>query len=230
VRRWGPTVVVVALLAATAVAFATTERQKLEKTPFAVVRVDEELSPVCRCDTDTATIALRVRRTHDLTVAILDADDHPVRTLARDRTVHGPVVFAWNGRDSHGRRVGDGSYRARVTLDDGRDFVLPPPPINVDSVAPRASLVSYRPRVLRRRAKPRVLIGYRVTEPAHVLLYVNGRRELFGGAKALRSKVEWFARRNGRRLRRGRYRLRLAAVDLAGNVGPRSSAFVIRVR
>ena len=63
-----------------------------------------------------------------------------------------------------------------------------------------------------------------------VLLYVNGRRELVGGAKALRSTVQWFARRSHRRLRRGRYRLQLAAVDLAGNVGPRSRPFVLRIR
>jgi hypothetical protein len=229
VRRWGPAVVVVALLAATAVAFATTERQKLEKTPFAVIRVDDELSPVCRCDTDTATIVLRVRRTHLLTVAILGPNDRAVRTLARDREAHGIVVFVWNGRDARGRSAHDGEYRPQVTLDNGQVKTLPVV-IQVDSAAPSTALVSYRPRVLRRRAKPRVVIGYRVNEPAHVLLYVNGRRELVGGAKALRSQVEWFARRNGRRLRRGRYRLQLAAVDLAGNVGLRSRPFVVRVR
>jgi hypothetical protein len=229
VRRWAPTVVVVLLLGATAIAFATTERQKLEKTPFAVLRVDEELSPVCGCDTDTATVELRLRRRHVVTVAIVAANDHVVRTLARERVVRGTAFFLWNGLDARGRRVRDGEYSPRLTLDNGRVFVLPNP-ITVDSVAPRAALVSYRPHVLRPRAKPRVLIEYRVSEPAHVLLYVNGRRELVGGAKALRSKVEWFARRNGRRLRRGRYRLQLAAVDLAGNVGLRSRPFVLRIR
>jgi hypothetical protein len=229
VKRWGPAIVVVALLTATAVAFATTERQKLEKTPFAPLRVDEELSPVCGCDTDTATIALRVRHTHLVTVEILDSAGRVVRTLARDREVHGVVVLVWNGRDRRGRRVRNGEYVPRVTLDSGQVKTLPNP-ITVDSTAPRASLVSYRPRVLRRHRKPRVLITYTVSEPAHLLLYVNGRRELVGGAKALRSKVEWFARRNGRRLRRGRYRLRLAAVDLAGNVGPRSRPFFVRIR
>jgi hypothetical protein len=229
VRRWGPTVVVVLLLGATAVAFATTERQKLEKTPFAVPRVDKELSPVCRCDTDISTVELRFRRRHVVTVAIVSTNGHVVRTLARERVVRGTVFFLWNGLDARGRRVRDGLYSPRLTLDNGRVFVLPNP-ITVDSVAPRAALVSYRPHVLRRRTKPRVLIGYRVSEPAHVLLYVNGRRELVGGAKALRFKVEWFARRNGRRLRRGRYTLQLAAVDLAGNVGPRSRPFVLHIR
>jgi hypothetical protein len=44
-RRWAPTAVIVALLTATAVAFATTERQKLERTPFGVLPVARDVSP-----------------------------------------------------------------------------------------------------------------------------------------------------------------------------------------
>ena len=227
--RWGPTAVMIALLGATAVAFATTERQKLEKTPLDA-RVDELLSPVCRCSTDTATIELRLRHRHLVTVEIVGAGDRSVRTLARDRDASGTISFVWNGEDSRGRRVPDRSYRPRVTLDDGRVFTLPNP-IRVDSVAPRAALVSYRPHVLpHRRVKRRVVVDYRLSEPAHVLLYVNGRRVLFGGAKTLRGEVEWFARLDGRRLRPGRYRLQLAAVDVAGNLGPRGRPFSFRVR
>src|SRR5437764_540626 len=84
---------------------------------------------------------------------------------------------------------------ARVTLDAGREFTLPTQ-IRVDSVSPTARLVSYKPHVLRRHAKPRVAIAYRVSEKAHVIVYVNGKRDVIGGAKALRYKVDWFARRN----------------------------------
>jgi hypothetical protein len=125
--------------------------------------------------------------------------------------------------------VPDGVYEPRVTLDDGRQFDVPVK-IRVDSVAPTATLVSYRPRVLRRRAKPQVRIAYRVSEPAHILLYVDGRRELRGFAKSLQYQVNWSAQRNGQRLPAGRYRLQLAAVDLAGNVGARTKAFVVHIR
>jgi hypothetical protein len=208
------------LLAATAVAFATTERQKLERTPFAVLRVDESRSPA----RPAAAIVLGFRRAHSLTVQIEDARSRVVATLARERRVDpGDVTFRWE------TPAADGVYRPRITLDDGREFTLVNP-IRVDSVPPTATLLSYRPHVLRRGAKPRVLIAYRVSEPAHVLLFSNGRRALKGGAKALQTRVEWFARVNGHRLRRGAYRLRLAAVDLAGNVGPRTHVFVVRVR
>jgi hypothetical protein len=216
-RLWAPTAVVVALLAATAVAFATTERQKLEKTPFAVLHVDATVSPA-----RAALIELRLHRPHLLTVQIVDKSGHPVATLAREqRYERGNAVFHWRPN------VPDGVYEPRVTLDDGRQFDLPVN-MRVDSVAPTATLVSFHPRVLRRGAT-RVRIAYRVSEPAHILVYVDGHRELTGFAKSLQYAVNWYAMREGQRLAPGRYRLQLAAVDLAGNVGGRTRAFVVNV-
>jgi hypothetical protein len=219
-RAWAPTVVVVVLLAATAVAFATTERQKLEKTPFAVLSVSRHVSPAH----SPASIELNLHRAHLLTVVIVDDTGRSVATLARERRVEpGHVTFRWRPR------VPDGTYEPRVTLDDGREFTLPTQ-IHVDSTAPTATLVSYRPHVLRRRAKPEVKIAYRVSESAHILLYVDGRKVLRGGAKSLQFAVNWATKNGGRRLRAGRYRLQLAAVDLAGNVGSRTAPFVVRIR
>jgi FlgD Ig-like domain len=223
VKRWGAAIVSLGLLAATAVAFATTERQKLERTPFAVVRVDGVLSPVCRCGTNAATLALRFRRKHVLTVEILDARGRVVKTLANEATVRdGVFSVRWHGRDDAGRVLPDGTYDPRFVLDNGRTFD-PPNPIVVDSTRPATRLLSARPR--RVRQGKRVRIRYRVSEPAHPLLFVDGRRVIVGNAKALTAQIEWFAR-----LRRGRHRLQLAAVDLAGNVGPRTHAFVVRIR
>jgi hypothetical protein len=223
VKRWGAAIVSLGLLAATAVAFATTERQKLEKTPFAVVRVDDVLSPVCRCDTNAATIALRFRRKHVLTVEILDSRGRVVKTLANEATVRdGVFSVRWHGRDDVGRVLPDGRYDPRFVLDNGRTFD-PPNTIVVDSAAPVTRLVSARPR--RVHQGDRVRIRYRVSEPAHPLLFVDGQRVIVGNAKALTAQIEWFAR-----LRRGRHRLQLAAVDLAGNVGRRSRPFVVRIR
>lgn len=227
--RWGPAAVVLLLLGATAVAFATTERQKLEKTPFSVLRLDEVLSPVCDCPTSRARISLRFRRKHLLTVQIVDGGGRLVRTLTSGRTVQkGTVDVSWDGRDESGGRVPDGEYAPRLVLDE-RVFD-PPNPIRVDSIPPHTRLVSYRPRILRRANKPRLNVRYHVTESAHPILYVNGRRAVLGAAKALSGKFDWFARSDGRRLRPGRYRLQLAAVDLAGNVGPRTPAFLVRIR
>jgi hypothetical protein len=219
-RRWAPTAIVVALLAATAVAFATTERQKLEKTPFAVLHVDRDVSPASA----PAYIVLRLHRAHLLTVQIVDRNGRPIATLARERRYEpGTARFVWHPH------APDGDYEPRVTLDDGREFTVPAT-IRVDSVAPTATLVSYRPHIVRRSARPDVRIAYRVSEPAHILVYVNGRHELRGGAKSLQFAVNWAAKRDGRRLPPGRYRLQLAAVDLAGNVGARTRPFVVDIR
>ena len=228
--RWGPPAVVLLLLAGTAIAFATTERQKLERTPFAVLRLDTVLSPVCKCRTSRATISLRFRQKHVFTARILDEDGRIVRRLTSEQVVgKGTLNVSWDGRNDAGRRVPDGEYSPRLILDNGRVFD-PPNPIRVDSVAPKTTLVSYRPRVLKRAKKPRLQVRYRVSESAHPVLYVNGRQAVLGIGTALSGKFDWFGRRDGRRLRRGRYRLQLAAVDLAGNVGPRTPAFVVRVR
>jgi hypothetical protein len=228
--RWGPAAVVILLLAGTAIAFATTERQKLERTPFAVLRLDTVLSPVCKCPTSRVTISLRFRQKHVLTARILDEDGRIVRTLTSEQVVgKGTLNVSWNGRNDAGRRVPDAEYSPRLILDNGRVFD-PPNPIRVDSVAPKATLVSYSPRVLRRAKKPRLHVRYRVSESAHPILYVNGHQAVLGIGTARSGKFDWFGRRDGRRLRRGRYRLQLAAVDLAGNVGPRTPAFVVRVR
>jgi hypothetical protein len=219
-KRWGPTVIVVVLLSATAVAFATTERQKLEKTPFSVLQLTQAFSP----KRAAATTRLRFFRSHLVTVVILDAHDRPVATLVREQRVEpGIVEYHWKAT------APDGVYTPRVTLDTGREFTLPRQ-IRVDSVAPIAHLVSYRPHVLRRRAKPKVTIEYRLSETAHVIVYVNGRRAVVGGHNNRRDNVDWFAHRDGERLPSGRYRLQLAAVDLAGNIGARTPVFVVRVR
>ena len=221
-RRWGPTAIVVVLLSATAIAFATTERQKLEKTPFSVIHVDDVFSP----RHGPAAVSLRFRRPHLLTLQILDRNDRVVATLARERRVEGGIsIFRWRGR-----HASDGFYRPRATLDTGREFTLLNW-IRLDSTAPTVRVISYRPRVLRRRSKPRIRIAYDLSEAAHVRVYVNGRQKLEGGATRVQFQLYWYARRaGGRRLRPGRYRLQLAAVDLAGNIGPRTNVFVVRVR
>jgi hypothetical protein len=220
-RKWGPTAVVILLLAGTAIAFATTERQKLEKTPFDVLHVTTDFSPARL----PATIVLRFRHPHLLTAQMVNSQDRVVATLVRERRYEpGKAILHWRGAG-----VSDGVYEPKLTLDAGRVFDLPNQ-VRVDSIPPRVALVSYRPRVLRKKTKPRVRISYRVSEAAHVILLVNGRRVFVGFAKALRAEVQWFAKRAGRRLPRGRYRLQLAAVDLAGNVGPRTPVFIVRIR
>ena len=229
IRERGPTLVVVALLVATAGAFVWTERQKLQPPPFEVSEVSETFSPVCRCETAAAQIVLELRRRTPLTLAIVDEDGHVVRSLVSGDERDGRVVVRWNGRDENGAVARDGTYRPRVHVGgNSRTFVLPNP-ILLDTTPPQTTLVRVRPKEVSASGRSRVALYYRLSERAHPLLYVNGRLRV-RGAPRRDGKLDWFPRVRGVPLRAGRYELRLAARDLAGNVGPLTSAVVVRVR
>ena len=221
---------VLALLSATAAAFVQTERLKLEVVPVEPIRVSRAISPVCGCGRARASIRLVVRRADVLTLKIADANGRPVRDLAAGRDVRpGRPAFSWNGRDANGRIVRDGTYHVLLELGrEGRRIELPQA-ITVDTVPPVARLVSFRPHVIAPRLRARVVVTYRLSERAHAVLFVNGVQRVLTYSSARSSRLEWFATRNRKRLHSGRYRLQLAGLDAAGNLGPRTRVFVVRV-
>lgn len=222
-RRHVATIFVLAILVGTAVAFAETERLKLQPTPIQESFVQPAFSPACACGLARSAIRFRLYRSNVVSVRIRDEADHTVRLLVEGkRLARGRRQFEWDGRDSAGRRLPDGRYWVVVHLEHGdRTFKLPRPTV-LDTVAPRVRLVSYRPRAL--RTGERVLVVYRVNEPAHGVLVVNGQRVIVTYTKSRTARLQWKPQDPGV------YRLELAAVDLAGNLGPRSPVFSVRVR
>ena len=221
-RRHAATAIVLLLLVGTAVAFAETERLKLKPTPIEESFVQPAFSPTCGCPTSRAEIRIRLHRADTVTVRILDDAGQVVRTLLDGRRLpQGRTVLAWNGRDHAGDPAPDGRYRVEVRLEQaGRTLELPHP-MALDTVPPAVRLVSHTERV---RTRQRVQIFYRVNEPAHGVLFANGRK-VAGPTytKALAAKLDWRPRRPGR------YSLELAALDIAGNLGPRTPLFDVRV-
>jgi hypothetical protein len=200
VPRLLQTVLVVALLAGTAAAFAVTEELKLKAPAIEGTQLDYKVfSPVCRCPQHVATVRFRLVRRARLTVAIVDGD-RVVRTLVAGKLFgRGPKHFGWNGRDAAGRFVPDGSYRPRVRVGD--QTIVLPNPILVDTVRPRV-----RARLLGVRR-----VRYTLSEPAHPILYANGRRIVRGRWQRLQGDL-LVPRRYARSV------LTIAAVDLAGNL------------
>jgi hypothetical protein len=221
VRRYAPTIVVLALLIGTAVAFAETERLKLQPTPIEESFVEPAFSPVCNCATAKAAIRLWLHRADTVTVRILDSADTTVRRLGDRRLPRGRTQLAWDGHTNTGARAADGSYRVEAHLGRAdRTFRLPNT-IVLDTVAPEIRLVSHAARV---RLGQRVRISYRVNEAAHGVLYVNGVKGVGPTyTKNRAATLQWQPRRAGR------FRLQLAAVDLAGNRSHRSPVFVVHV-
>ncbi|CAN5154693.1 hypothetical protein BH18ACT12_BH18ACT12_15370 [soil metagenome] len=219
--RHAATAIVLLLLVGTAVAFAETERLKLKPTPIEESFVQPAFSPVCACKTSEAEIRIRLSRADTVAVRILDESAELVRTLVDGKRLpRGRTVLKWDGRDHSGDPVPDGSYRVDVQLVRAdRTFELPRL-IALDTVPPIVRLVSYTDSVQQRQ---RVRIFYRVSEPAHGALFVDGRRVAVTNTKLRAAKLQW------RPQRPGRYRLELAALDLAGNLGLRTPPFEVRV-
>jgi len=227
-----PTALVIVLLAGTAAAFAVTERLKLEPSPLSVSGFTPVFSPVCNCPTAKAQLALRLRKTDRLTVEVVNDDGDVVRTLARqERVPAGRLVLEWNGRDDGGRLVPDAVYRPRVHLADAdRTFRLLNP-MRVDVTRPRLRLLSAKPRVLARRGdyrRRRLVVAYRLNERARPFLFVNGIQRV-RPLKVRRGlgHVDWWGKVDGRHVPPGRYRIKVVAVDPAGN---RSSQYTFSVR
>lgn len=232
--RWPRLLLVLALLGATAAAFAVAERLKLERSPITGTQVDKVFSPVCECARDSAAISFVLRRRETLTLDILDKDRRSIRTIVRDRREPaGRVFYRWDGRDNLDRVVAEGVYRPRVQLErNGRTIVLPNP-MRVDTTAPVVTLVRVFPRVFSPDSdgrRDRVTATYRTDERARAIMLIDGRQRVQSKFLRLEGQLVWFGRVNGRPVRPGTYEVRLRAVDRAGNRSLRTRAVPVRVR
>ncbi|HEY5873067.1 MAG TPA: FlgD immunoglobulin-like domain containing protein [Gaiellaceae bacterium] len=232
--RWPQFLIVLALLAATAAAFAVTERLKLERSPVTGTRVDRVFSPVCECARDVAVISIVLRRRETVTLDILNRDGHSIRTIVRmRREAAGRVSYTWDGRDNSDRVVPEGVYRPRVQLErNGRTIVLPNP-MRVDTTAPAIRLVRVFPRVFSPDSdgrRDRVTASYRIDERARAVMLVDGRQRVQSKFRRVEGNLVWFGRVDGRVVRPGLYEVRLRAVDRAGNRSLRTRAVPVRVR
>jgi hypothetical protein len=232
-KRLAPTLIVLALLAGTAAAFAVTEKLKLEPGLIRGTSVDKVLSPVCRCDHAVARIRFRLRQADTLELSIVDRGGKIVRTITARTFRKGWVAVSWNGRDDFGRILPDGRYRPRVHLAREYRTIVLPNPIALDSTPPRAVVTSVRPVVFSPDGDRRhdvVQVRYRLSEPAHPSLLVNGNVRVRGRSGALAGSLQWYGVVGGRALPAGSYRVTVAAVDLAGNRSRRSSPVIVRIR
>jgi hypothetical protein len=226
------TATVLGLLAATAVAFAITERAKLTLSPIASTRVAPKVfSPkAAEASHRTATVAFRLRTTEQVTVWIEDAHGTNVRTLLPSRSERrgARLDLVWDGFADDGELEPDGTYRPVVKLETSHRTVVLPNPIRIDTRPPRISV----PHPLHPILSPdgdhhrdTFRVRYRVDEPAHgiLLLRVDGHEQTveFTRSQKPTGELEWNGkvRRGGvyKPARPGAYLLSVAAQDTAGN-------------
>jgi hypothetical protein len=227
--RFLPAVLVVALLGGSAAAFAVTERLKLVRSPIFATQVSKRVAPTSKA----ATIDFRLRKPDRITIAIVNAKGDVVRTLVRSRRARGFQHRRWNGRDDAGVPVKDGLYKPRVHLAGAHRTIVLPNPILVDTKVPTVSLTHLNLTLFSPDGDFRndyLRVSYKASEPVRPVLYANGHvvvvRKFFRSSDAF----DWSGRADGLPRPPGVYRLQLGGIDRAGNPGPRSRVFSVRIR
>ena len=231
--RIASTVLVVALLAATAAAFALTQGLKLQKSPIFGTRVQPVFSPVCDCPKETARIAFKLRKADRLDISIVDGGQ-VVRTIERGkRYPKGPVVIRWDGRDDAGRILPEGDYRPRIHVRSEHQTITLPNPIRIDVTPPVLQDVTVRPRVISPdgdRRSDKLTVRYRLSEDGRGVLFVNGKRRALTRFPRTEETIVWNGKVRGRPVRQGVYAIQLLAFDQAGNRSARTPPVPIAVR
>jgi hypothetical protein len=234
--RLAPTILVLALLAATAASFAVSERLKLETVPVGDVHIRHKIfSPVCGCISDHVRIEFRLRRRDHVTVTILTLGRRHVRTLAAGE-LHPPgkVSFPWDGRNDDGALVPDGAYRIRIELRTHGRLINMPNLVHIDTVKPVVTAVTApKPATISPDGDfhaDSVVVGYHVSEHAQGILYLDGKRLVLGRYQKLKDTFRWFGRRGGGVVPAGRHRLAVGARDPAGNLAKPVPAGTITIR
>jgi hypothetical protein len=241
VARVLSTAVVLALLAATAAAFVVTEGAKLEKSPIFGTRVDPVFSPagVVSAKKD-AHIRFRLRTRERLAVWIQDSEGHRVASLLSNRNAPRGSRFdlVWDGFSPSGVIFPDGVYKPVVKLERSHRTLVLPNPITLDTKAPVITVKHPQYPLLSPDGDGHgdtFKFHYQVSEPAHAILAVRGRRVLFTLGQKLTGELVWDGKvRNSQkqlvRARPGRYLLTVSAQDRAGNVSKGVPFAIAQVR
>ncbi len=221
----------VALLAATAGAFALTQGAKTELVPIYQTQIDKVFSPVCRCATDIAKINFRLRQPEQVALWI-ERDGQRVATIVGGRTYpRGSVALGFTGVSDTGITLPDGIYNPVVRI--GRRTIRLPNPIRLDTKPP---VVHVRHRIYTHispdgdRHNDFFRVDYSVSEPAHGILFVDHRQVWFTRFQRLRGTLVWNGRFGNRLARPGNHVLEISAQDAAGNRAKPFPFAVVTVR
>ena len=224
----------VALLVATAAAFAITERLKLTKSALMPgTKVSRAFSPTCGCARGRANIRIVLRRADTITVSVLDARGNEVAVLAHGRYPRGEAKFRWDGTTTAHDRAPDGAYRVKVHLARQHQTIVLPNRTQLDTTPPHVVSVTQNREAFSPdgdRQADFVRISFVLSKPAHIALFLGGRRVLYTYRHPQKGTVTWKGVARNRLVRPGRYTLEVGAVDLAGNSTPAGERLRVHVR
>jgi hypothetical protein len=227
------TVCLVALLGATAAAFAITTGAKLEPSPILLTKPPAVFSPACNCDTAITSIDFRLRRAERLTVWVT-RDGARVRTLVEGRSYpRGLVQIPFDGISPDGLTLAPGTYRAYVRLEEAHRTIALPYAIPLD-LRPPAVHVPHR---LYKAISPdgdgrrdSFSVRYRLSERGRAILLVDGRQAVVAKTPSRSGVLRWDGSVDGRVVAPGNHVLRISARDIAGNRARPFPFAVVQVR
>ena len=154
--------VVLALLAATAVAFALTEGAKLTRSPIAGTKVTPVFSPNSADPrTTSALVRFRLRTREQISVWIQNDRGQRVQTLLEPRTERSGTTLnlLWDGLDQQGLAEPDGVYMPVVKLEHSHRTIVLPSKITLDTKPPTITVKHPQYPIIspgRRRARRRL--------------------------------------------------------------------------
>ena len=217
----------VALLAATAVAFALTEGAKTELSPIYGTKIPYKVfSPACNprtCRTTVAPIEFKLRKRQHLEVWMI-RNGKRVSTIVRGKTFpKGQVALSFTGVADNGvTLLPPGTYQPVIRITGDHRTITLPNTIEIDTTPPE--VVRFPKRVYthispdgdhRNDVVPRALrarTGRRTRSCSSTTSKRSSR-----GARRCAACSPGTARSTGRSCRPGRYLLLIAAQDAAGN-------------
>jgi hypothetical protein len=223
------TAFLVALLAATAAAFALTEGAKLELSP--IYRTD--VAPVFSPGITPGTIDFRIRTRDRLTVWMTRGGKR-VSTVVPGQTYRaGWVRLEFTGLTPAGLDLPDGDYVPVVHFGRSHRTITLPSTIALDTRPPKITV----PHRVYTHISPDgdgrhdvYRVEYRLDGPAHAILFVEGRRVQVTRSQKLTGELSWNGKFDGQPVPPGNYVLRATARDAAGNVAERFPFAVVTVR
>jgi hypothetical protein len=222
------TAFLVALLAATAGAFALTEGAKLEVTPIYKTRVAQVFSP----GVTPGYIDFWLRKKDHLSVWM--TRDGKRYSVLRGRTYHaGEVKLEFTGVSSSGATLPQGVYVPVVHLRSSHRTITIPSTMRLDT----SPAVIHFPR--RQHAvispdgdghKDVYRVHYTLSEPAHGILIVDGKQVEFTHDEKTSGELVWNGKIDGVPARPGNHVLKISASDLAGNVTRPFPFAIVQIR
>jgi hypothetical protein len=232
------TAIVLALLAATAAAFALTERAKLTLSPIYGTRVDQTFSPD-GTSKPVAHVRFRVRPAERVDVWIQDSHGHKWSDLVTNRSVkaHQTLSLVWDSLNASGIAAPDGTYHPVVKLLRSHRVIGLPSKIVLDTKPPVITVKHPQYPIISPDGDGHAdvfRIPYRLSEPGNAILLLRGVQVGFtrcckqSGVLTFNGKVK--VKGKLVKLPPGRYVLGVAAQDVAGNRSKGYPFAIVQIR